>query len=1208
MSEYKSDQGRDFDLLSTPLEGTTLIEASAGTGKTYTLTSVLLRLVAEHGLPIERILVVTFTEAATAELKEKIRTALWCACREIEGIPSGDRFLAEFAAGIQEPEIAVARLREAIASFDLAVICTIHGFCRRLLHDNAFESGSLFEIELEGEQKEVLLSVVEDFWRSRIYRESSIFISYLMDHSVSPEKLAVMLGNIPKGPFTRLIPSLKILDTEAAEARFISSFRKLKQAWMDSGREAAGSLEESGALKRNIYRPGSISDLVREMDAYFEQKELTMSLFKGFEKFTSSKIAESCKKGMSCPVHQFFDACEMHLEEHRRLEELFAKKLIVLKSKALKFVHDSLRRRRTETGKVSFDDLLLDVHDALVGPAGARFAEAVRDSFGAVLIDEFQDTDAVQWSIFKRIFHGSGSRVFMIGDPKQAIYGFRGADIFAYMRAAGESEARYTLRTNWRSEAGLLSAVNTLFSRGSRPFVFKDIPYIPSDPASAASDHRSGAGLRPFNIWFLRPESEKSLEGRKEARRRIADAVAGEITRLLESGRDGLARIGDEPLSERHIAVLVRTNKEAELMQHTLRSLGIPSVRHQTGNVFETREAKEIQRLLKAVAEPRDSGLLRAALSTDLLGMRGEDLIRLEGDSDDWEGIIDLFQGYNRLWHEQGFIRMMRRLLSEHRIVSRTVSMPGGERRATNLLHLSELLQQASAGGWTPEALLKWFSERIEGGTGEQDEHLIRLESDKEAVTLVTIHKSKGLEYPVVFCPFCWGESTVKKGQALTFHDPAADFQLVVDIDEKWNSLHLSLAEQEILAENLRLLYVALTRARVACYLVWGSIYDTGTSAPAWLFHRPDPPLETDVVEALKERCRGLSPGRMEEEVKQAAADAGENIEVLPLPEDHAVPPMFGEKTAEELSFRAVPGRIDSEWRLSSFSSLVLGAHLAPEVPDHDEAGPGAAVVEELEPGPVPFDDIFSFPRGARAGSFLHELLEHTNFKDVGKPETADLIRSKCEIHGFDPMWTDAVTGMLQNLVSTFLSPDLPGFTLSELRPEDRLNELEFLFPMARLTPDLLAGAFRLHQRGIPGWVPETIGRLQFPPAKGFMKGFIDMVFESEGRFYLVDWKSNFLGDKIEDYRRERLDRAMETGYYILQYHIYTLALDRYLALRIPGYRYRDHFGGVFYIFLRGVRREAGPEYGIFRDRPSEETIGALRECMLDSNPGQGMS
>jgi exodeoxyribonuclease V beta subunit len=360
------------------------------------------------------------------------------------------------------------------------------------------------------------------------------------------------------------------------------------------------------------------------------------------------------------------------------------------------------------------------------------------------------------------------------------------------------------------------------------------------------------------------------------------------------------------------------------------------------------------------------------------------------------------------------------------------------------------------------------------------------------------------------------------------------------------------------------------------------------------------------VVEALKKRCGTLSPDGMEEEVRQAAAGAPGRIEVLPLPDGGSVPLVSGEKPAEELRSRDFTGHIDREWRIASFSSLVLGARSTPEGPDHDDTDPGGALVEEPAPKPVPFHDILSFPRGARAGSFLHDLLEHTNFKDVGTPETVDLIRGTCHLHGFNPAWTDAVSGMLQDLVSTSLSPDLPGFTLSEVGPENRLNELEFLFPMARVTPDLLAGVFRPPRSGLPQWVPETIGRLEFPPAKGFMKGFIDMVFQREDRFYLVDWKSNFLGGEIENYHRDRLDRAMETGYYTLQYHIYALALDRYLALRIPDYRYGDHFGGVFYIFLRGVRQDAGPDYGIFRDRPSEETIKALRECLLDRTPGQG--
>ncbi len=1207
MSGSKSMSSRDFDLLSTPLEGSTLIEASAGTGKTYTLTSVLLRLVAEQGLTIDRILVVTFTEAAASELKEKIRKVLWSACREIEGIPSGDRFLSEFAAAVSEPGLAAARLREAVASFDLAVICTIHGFCRRLLQDNAFESGRTFEMELEGDQKDVLRSVVDDFWRTRIYRESSLFISYLMERSSGPEAIARVIENIPKGPFTRLTPTSGIPDTSAAEHFFISSFRLLKKAWLESGKQAARLLKTSEALKRNIYRPESISGLIEKMNRYLDQKEASMSLFDGFDKFTYSKISASCKKGRCFPRDPFFDACEMHLDEYRRLEELFTEKLVGLRFQAFAFVDDTLRRRRSETGKLSFDDLLLEIHDALSGPGGTGLARAVRESFGAVLIDEFQDTDAIQWSIFKRIFHGRGPRLFMIGDPKQAIYGFRGADVFAYMRAAGEAEKRYTLRTNWRSEPGLLSAVNTLFGRGRRAFVFKDIAYSPSSPAKRSSGDGQGSGGCPFHIWFLRPEGGKPLETKEKARRWIAEAVSSEIVRLIESGRADRGLIDGEPVSERHIAVLVRTNKEAEMMQDTLRRYGVPSVRHQTGNVFKTRDAMELRRLLSAVAEPRDGGLLRAALSTGLLGWRGEDLAGLDADSGQWEDIVELFQGYNRIWHEQGFIPMMRRVLAQHRILPRAVSLLGGERSATNLLHLSELLQRASTERRNPEALIKWFSENMEGGTTEEDEHLVRLESDKDAVTLATIHKSKGLEYPIVFCPFCWEESRARREPPVTFHDPEGDFELVADIGENFDQLHLKLAEEELLAENLRLLYVALTRAKTACYFVWGSISRTGTSAPSWLFHRPCPPPETDVVEALDARYRCLSPETLEEEVRDAAAGASEDIEVVPLPSDFGVflSPEKGSK--EEFSPRIFTGHIDSEWRIASFSSLVLGARSAPEEPDYDEADVGSAVLAEPEavmPG-EPFGDMFSFPRGARAGSFLHEVLEHTDFTAVDNRETAEMIREKCGVHGFDSRWAGSIEGMLKELTSTPLSMDLPGFTLSDLGFGDRINEMEFMFPLARITRESLKTAFRNQAGMFRERVPETIGRLQFSPAKGFMKGFIDMVFRREGRFYLVDWKSNFLGERIQDYHRDRLDQAMETGYYVLQYHIYAVALDRYLSLKMPDYRYCEHFGGVFYVFLRGVKQDAGPDYGIFRDRPREETIEELGSCLLGVNSGK---
>ncbi len=1194
----------DFDPVSTPVDGTTLIEAGAGTGKTYTLTAVLLRLIAEHGIPIDRILVVTFTDSATAELRERIRSSLRAACRELQGEePPEERFSKTRGAGFHDPAIALARLREAIVSFDLATICTIHGFCLRLLQDNSFESGSRFEMELEGDRFDVLRKTADDFWRSRIYGETGLFISYLMARRFTTDRIASILDKIPRGPYTRLAPQVNAPDTSAAEKSFEASFAELKRSWESSEADVA-ELLQSEPLKRNIYNPSSMNTLLLEMQCYLGRGNPDVFLFKGFDKFTTGRIGSSCKKGMLPPCHPFFDLCEIHMDEAFELEKIFSEKLVAYKSLAVEFADEALGRRKSDTGSLSYDDLLLDVHDALNGPRGREFETAVRRTFDAVLIDEFQDTDAVQWYIFKKIFHGHGLKVFLIGDPKQAIYGFRGADIYAYMRAAREAGKRYTLRKNWRSRPGLLSAVNSLFSGTPRPFVLEDIPYLPSTAGKTEDDQNST--LPPFNLWFLRPGEAETTVPRGKARTRIAEAVAGEIARLLDSGRRGLTRVDGVPLAEKHLAVLVRTNNEAALMQESLGALKIPSVRHQAGDVFKTREALELRRLIISLAEPKNRRLVPAALSTDIMGFRGEDLFSLKQDAGATADIVEKFNDYNALWHEQGFVRMFRHLLSRQHIISRLMSLPDGERRVTNLLHLTELLQQASYTRKLPETLIKWLTDRIESDTGEQEEHLLRLEKDLDAVTIVTIHKSKGLEYPVVFCPFCWGDSLIKENQpALVFHDPDHDFELVADISEKWSNRNLALAGEECLAENLRLLYVALTRARISCYLVWGKINKTETSAPAWLFHAPNPPPETDTLRKLAERCRSLTSEQLEGEVREAAAASGGNIEVSILTGDGGRPFGSPEKPAETLKAREFNGRIDTEWRVSSFSSLAHGSLSTPEVPDHDEISAESPVSGEPQPyeEPVPFADLFSFPRGTTAGTFFHDLLERVDFTVAHEAETADVVAAACGDYGFDLMWAEAVTEMLRNLVSTPLDPDTPALTLSGVGGEDRINELEFLFPLARTSPGTLYTFFSETEGPESGKIPGTAGRLQFSPVWGYMKGFMDMVFHREGRFYLVDWKSNFLGEKIEDYSSDALGKAMDAGLYRLQYHIYVLALDRYLALRLPGYRYSEHFGGVFYVFLRGINGAKDPFYGIFRDKPAEKTVAGLRSLLLDKAP-----
>ncbi|NVM27028.1 MAG: UvrD-helicase domain-containing protein, partial [Desulfobacterales bacterium] len=589
-------------------------------------------------------------------------------------------------------------------------------------------------------------------------------------------------------------------------------------------------------------------------------------LFQGFEKFTSGELEESVKKNHAPPGHPFFDLCQTLREKQRELERVFDQRLLGLKVELFHYVHDELVRRKGQKNIQFFDDLLLRLHRSLEEKSGEALAGAMRMKFRAALIDEFQDTDPIQYAIFKRVFGTGKGILFLIGDPKQAIYGFRGADVFAYMDAARDVESRYTLGENWRSEPDLIAAINAIFARADRPFVYDEIPFQPAAPATNKDPdflRMDGQREPPLELWFV--DASKVGEPGKtitktRARELIPRAVADEISRLISLGRDSRTLIGKTPLSEGDIAVLVRTNSEARLMQETLSSLGIPSVLYTTESLFDSHEALEMDRVLAGISEPNNERLLKAAMATDMMGTRGEELDGLTEDETGWEKWLLNLKRYHDLWEEHGFIRMFRYLLFEQKVLTRLMSFPDGQRRTTNVLHLSEVLHVASTERRLCMAgLLKWLSEQRDSTAPRLEEHQLRLESDENAVKLVTIHKSKGLEYPVVFCPFAWGGSRIeRKKDPFTFHDELDNMRLTLDLGSEGMDENRVFAEKEQLAENLRLLYVALTRARSRCYLVWGRFKDAETSAPAYLFHQQGLREGGNVVDTTEERFMGL--------------------------------------------------------------------------------------------------------------------------------------------------------------------------------------------------------------------------------------------------------------------------------------------------------------------------------------------------------------
>jgi exodeoxyribonuclease V beta subunit len=1003
-------------------------------------------------------------------------------------------------------------------------------------------------------------------------------------------------------------------DSSGRERRYVASFREVARAWDSARSEIEALLLEDASLNRGKYGKTKIPLWIQLMDQYVASQGNAPQLFKGFEKFTLSGIRASVKKDGTPPYHPFFEQCERLKQSQEDLERVFSRRLLALKARLFRYAEKELERRKQEKNIQSFDDLLLKLHRALAGQGGAALSKAVRKKFKAVLIDEFQDTDPVQYDIFMKLFGGQKSLLFFIGDPKQAIYSFRGADIFAYMKAAKDVASRYTLDENWRSEPGLIRAVNAIFEKADRPFVYDQIPFKGAVPGQVKN--RETLKIRgekgPFlRLWF--PEAKKEDTPSRPmtktlARELIPKAVAGEISRLLDLAGKGKALLGERPLREEDMAVLVRTNAEARLMQQALSALGIPSVLYSTGNLFDSLEALDMERVLAAIAEPNDERALKAALATRMLGVTGEELEGLTSMEAAWESWLLKFRMYHDLWQGRGLMRMFRHLLIEEKVLPRLMSLPDGERRSTNLLHLLEVLHQRAVEkrrGMTE--ILKWLSEQREENASLREEHLLRLESDEKAVKLVTVHKSKGLEYPVVFCPFTWHGSRIKGSErAFTFHNRVENMRPTLDLGSDEVDKNRTTAEEEILAENLRLLYVALTRARNRCYLVWGRFNEAETSAPAYLFHQPETTDQRSLLDAARERFRNISEDEMLDElhalVKRSGGDLG--LSTMPLGEpEKAKPPS---PVGSELACREFSGLIDREWSISSFSALISGRLDLHEWPDRDDAGPAEEdIPEDLEEEKAIHDatpSIFTFPKGARAGTFLHDVMEHCDFLSKDPAAMKGLVAEKLAAYGFEPHWRAPVCETVSKVLSLPLAPELQGLSLSVIPNEDRLNELEFYFPLKPISPQTLRNIFDRDSTP-PSFagLPETIGRLQFAPVRGFMRGFMDLVFRWQDRFYLVDWKSNFLGDRTEDYGREGLSRIMINAFYVLQYHLYTLALDRYLALRLPDYSYQKHFGGIFYIFLRGVDPRRGPDFGVFRDLPSPRLIDRLREAMIPS-------
>ena len=1164
-----TDTAESLDPLRLPLIGERLIEASAGTGKTFTIAALYLRLLLGLGgeaaypraISVEELLVVTFTEAATEELRGRIRSnihELRIACLRGE---SDNPLYSALLAEIADKDDAAKTLLLAERQMDEAAVFTIHGFCQRMLSLNAFESGMLFEQQLIEDESRLRYQACADFWRRHCYPLTRDIAAVIHDVWKGPRDLLKSLDRWLQGEAPQLKSPPAPNETLAERhQQIIARIDSLKQQWREQVGEIEGVLENSG-LDRRKFNRGNQGKWMEKVNAWAQEETLSYQLPDALEKFAQSFLLERTKAGGEPPVHPLFSAVESLLASSLTLTDLVL-------ARAMVEIRDAVAREKRRRGELGFDDMLSRLDEALRGDSGETLASAIRQRFPVAMIDEFQDTDPQQYRIFRRIWRRQPeTALLLIGDPKQAIYAFRGADIFTYMKARGDVAAHYTLDTNWRSSPGMVGSVNRLFSLSDNPFMFHEIPFLPVKAAAKNKGLRfavDAADVPAMNVWLMPGDTV----GSGDYQTFMAQLCATQIRDWLSAGQRGRALLWrgetSRPVQASDITVLVRNRLEAAQVREALQTLGIPSVYlSNRDSVFETLEAQELLWLLQAVLAPERENTLRSALATSMFGLTALDIENLNQDEQAWDALVEEFSEYRQIWRQRGVMPMLRALMTARHIAENLLATRGGERRLTDILHISELLQEAASQLESEHALVRWLAQHIAEPDSNAASQQMRLESDKHLVQIVTIHKSKGLEYPLVWLPFI---ARFRKQDQAFYHDRET-FAAVLDLGQDEASLEL--AEAERLAEDLRLLYVALTRAVWHCSLGVAPLSsrksgnsDFHLSALGRLLQAGEAMDAAGLAARLADFCHGdialQIPGELDLTPWQAPA-----------------------ATIPRLSARELQRRIADDWRVTSYSGLQQhgfsgGQDLLPRL-DVDAAGVGE-VVEEPQLTP------HQFPRGAAPGTFLHSLFEELDFT---QPVPEGWMAEKLQLSGFDAQWAPVLTDWLGGVLKTRLPG--PDIALNQLAARDKQVEMAFYLPIAQLlTAERLDALIRQYDPLSADTPP-----LDFRQVRGMLKGFIDLVFRHEGRYYLLDYKSNWLGEDREAYTRPAMEQAMRAHRYDLQYQLYSLALHRYLRHRLADYDYDRHFGGVIYLFLRGMDGQEGGQ-GIFTTRPVRPLIDGL--------------
>ncbi len=1169
-----------LDPLKMPLWGSRLIEASAGTGKTWTIAALYLRLILGHGqagqpvlMPLlpENILVMTFTRAATQELKERIRQRLQEAAayfRDPEQQPV-DPFLQKLLEDYAEPaarQHAAWRLSLAADAMDQSAIFTIDAWCQRSLREHAFLTGSDPRENLLQDDNDLRADAIRDFWRQEVYPLPEHLLTPLLGVFADPDqvqsKIVPLLGN--GATFDKPTQTLQELLSQTLSA-LQQQLASLKQRWSDQQADLRNYIlqilngpKAANPLNGGKYKPETMEAVFEALQKWLDNPEQILpGNLEKCQLLCASSLQENCNKGRSIAAPSSARILEAVLDELETLKAQFQKIHHDIQSHAATWIQQRLETLKAMHHQVSFHDYQRRLADALSDPARAeQLKSRLQSQYPVAMVDEFQDTSSLQYRIFDAIYATASNTperlLLLIGDPKQSIYRFRGADIQSYLQARRLTAGRhYQLDTNFRSSKPLVAALNALYGEAE------------AELSEGAFAYAKGGADNPLPYWPVRANGKNAYWqlskqpgpaltiwaaakplNKADYLYHAAEQAAECIVQILSNPETGFRRENAEQIrrvSGRDIAILVRDRHEAACIREALQRRRVRSVfLAEKQSVYDTPEAQDLLLWLEAVADPENTQRLRVALALPLLDLSHQELDAFNRDENAWEEQLASFQDLSRRWRRQGVLAMLHHSIHRFAIARKLLRHPDGERRLSNLLQLGELLQSASATREGPEALIHFLREAIAAKHDQSDAHILRLESDAELIRVVTIHAAKGLQYPLVFLPFI---ATYKK-------EKGEDYQIQIEgggaAQIIWERGDSEATERARLQEDLRLLYVALTRAEYALFL--------GLAEPS---SAKSPIFDHSAIAYLlgKQRHNMALPELLKR--LQQNAILRENLQLHPLSTEIPVTPLVASTSNTQSRIPDYHGHFDKTWGVGSFSLLVRD--LSPSaLPSARRAHQG--------------DIWHHYPQGMRAGTFLHDQLQTLagqGFATVLQKGSASRIAQACEQAGLSD-WAEGTLEWLQAIVRTPLTAS--GLSLENLQHYQ--SEMAFWFPSAALrsreldqlcTDQMLPGMQRPR-------LPDRV-------VHGMMRGFMDLVFADAGQYFVMDYKSNVLGSEDQDYHEQAMQQQTLQHRYELQASLYQLALHRLLQQRLGrNYDPQAHLGGTLLFYLRGLE---GPQRGI---------------------------